>query len=160
MMPKLVCMLRVKDGMTFINEWLENMARLVDEIVVVDNGSTDGTYELLKSHPKVVDITKTEGFHEGRDKIMVYEMARKRNPDWCLWLDVDEIFEKRVTRGHLNKLMKSKKVTQYGFRRFTLKKDRNHFEAKIQNLIDQSRPSRFMWKEQPSAYFLNYEIWQ
>jgi len=46
-MPKLVAMLRVKDGILFAEQWLARTSELVDEIVAVDNGSTDGTYEIL-----------------------------------------------------------------------------------------------------------------
>src|SRR5215217_8060714 len=117
-MAKLLIMLRVKDGIFFVHDWLACFEKLVDEIIVLDNGSTDGTYEALKAHPKVVDIVQTEGYNEGRDKNMMYAMARKRKPDWCLWLDVDEIFESSLTRAHLDRLMSSKFVNQYGFRRY------------------------------------------
>jgi len=152
-MPKLVAMLRVKDGILFIDEWLRRMSSLVDEIVVVDNGSTDGTLEILQRHPKVVAIARTEGFEEGRDKILAYQLARERKPDWVLWLDVDEFFEGRLTRGKLEKMMTSKLVTRYFFRRFHFHKDHNHFEARLDKLIYTSRPDRVLWKEQPCGYF-------
>src|SRR5436190_22863352 len=100
-MSKLVLMVRVKDGIFYVDEWLNCYEKLVDEIVVLDNGSTDGTYEKLISHPKVVASKRTEGYNEGRDKILMYELARTRKPDWCLWLDIDELFEPEITRSHL-----------------------------------------------------------
>lgn len=152
-MPKLVAMLRVKDGILFVRQWLENISKLVDEIVVVDNGSTDGTLGVLQKHPKVVAIERTEGFHEGRDKILAYQLARERKPDWVIWLDVDEIFEDRLSRRKLEKLMSSKLITRYFFRRFHFHNDLQHFEARLDKLIHISRPDRVLWKEQPNAFF-------
>lgn len=156
-MPKLVVMLRVKDGIYFVQEWLENIEKLVDEIVVVDNGSTDGTYEALKAHPKVVDIVRTEGFNEGRDKNLVYEMARKRNPDWCLWIDVDELFEPELTRTDFNRLMNRKYVNKYAFRRFHFI-DREHFAGSPFRLNYTAGHDRLMWRESPNGYFEDFII--
>ncbi|MDB5010128.1 MAG: hypothetical protein JWQ06_917 [Mucilaginibacter sp.] len=151
-MAKLVVMLRVKDGIFFVHEWLACFEKLVDEIVVLDNGSTDGTYEVLKAHPKVVDIIKTEGYNEGRDKNLLYERLRRRNPDWCLWLDVDELFEPELTRQHFDKLMSSKFVNKYAFRRFHFI-DRKYFAGSWFRLNYSSGHDRIMWRESPSGYF-------
>ena len=153
-MAKLIMMLRVKDGITFLNEWLACYENLVDEIVALDNGSTDGTYEALSVHPKVVDLIRTEGYNEGRDKNLLYEHMRKRNPDWCMWLDVDEIFESELTRKDFDKLMESKLITRYAFRRFHFI-DRTHFAGSWFRLNYSSGHDRVMWKEQPSGYFEN-----
>lgn len=153
-MPKLVVLLRVKDGMLFADEWLRCFEKLADEIVVLDNGSTDGTYEVLKAHPKVVDITQTEGYNEGRDKNLLYAMARKRRPDWCLWLDVDEIFEPQLTRADLDRLMNRRFVARYGFRRFHFI-DREHFAGSGEYFFYTTIHDRVMWRESPTGYFEN-----
>ena len=156
-MPKLVVQLRVKDGIFFVHDWLNCFEKIADEIVVLDNGSTDGTYEVLKASPKVVDIARTEGYNEGRDKNMMYAMARKRNPDWCLWLDIDEIFEPELTRKYFDRLMNRSWVNKYGFRRFHFV-DKDHFAGSWYRLNYSSGHDRIMWREAPSGYFENILI--
>lgn len=153
-MSKFVVLLRIKDGMFFLPEWLECFEKIADDIVVVDNGSTDGTFEMLKRHPKVVDIIQTEGYNEGRDKNLLYDLARKRNPDWCLWIDVDEIMEPQVTRKHLDKLMSNRLVNKYAFRRFHFI-DREHFAGSNFRLHYSAGHDRVMWRESPKGYFEN-----
>ncbi len=151
-MSKLIVMLRVKDGRMFLNEWLSCYEKIADGIVVVDNGSTDGTFELLKSHPKVIEIERTEGFNEGRDKNLMYKLARKHNPDWCLWVDVDEIFEENINRHDFDKMMNSKLFNKFSFRRFHFT-DENHFAASFYWLFYVSTHDRILWRESSSGYF-------
>lgn len=151
-MAKFVVMLRVKDGIFFAKEWLECFEKLADEIVVLDNGSTDGTYEILKQHPKVVDIIRTEGYNEGRDKNLLYDHVRLRKPDWCLWIDIDEIFEPGLARAHFDGLMESKLYNKFAFRRFHFT-DREHFAGSWYRLNYSSGHDRLMWRESPAGHF-------
>jgi glycosyltransferase involved in cell wall biosynthesis len=155
---KLVVMLRVKDGILFIRDWLEQMSSLADEVVVVDNGSTDGTLQILQRSPIVVSIDQTHGFDEGRDKILAYRRARERNADWILWLDVDEVFEKRLTRERLERMMASRVFTKYWFRRFHLHQDEQHFEAALRNIYSISCHDRVLWRDGQTGYFENRRI--
>ena len=150
-------MVRVKDGILFVEEWLKCFEKLVDEIVVVDNGSTDGTFEILKQHPKVVDVVQTKGFDEGRDKIRLYTMARKRNPDWCLWLDIDEIFEEKISREDLNVLMNQSTYNKASFRRFHFTTG-DSFAASFFWLIYSANHDRILWRESQEGYFLDSKI--
>ena len=156
-MAKFVIMLRVKDGIFFAEEWLNCIEKIADEIVVLDNGSTDGTFELLKKHPKVVDIVQTEGYNEGRDKNLLYQRVRLRKPDWCLWIDIDEIFEPQLTRADFDKLMESKIFSKYAFRRFHFM-NRTHFAGSLYRLNYSAGHDRLMWRENPSGYFQNFII--
>lgn len=151
-MPKFVAMLRVKDGITFVHEWLECFERLVDEIVVLDNGSTDGTDKVLLAHPKVVDLVRTEGYNEGRDKNLLYARLRLRNPDWCIWVDIDEIFEPGLTRAHFDRLMSRSFVNKYAFRRFHFI-NREEFAGSWFRLNYSAGHDRLMWREHPQGYF-------
>jgi len=151
-MKKFIVMLRVKDGIPFVSDWLSCYEKLADEIVVLDNGSTDGTFEILSSHPKVVVVVRTEGFNEGRDKNLLYAQVRKRNPTWCLWVDVDEVFEKGFTRRELETLMNSKIATKFAFRRFHFI-DHKHFAGSWFRLNYSATHDRLMWRESPTGYF-------
>ena len=156
-MQKIIAMLRVKDGKLFISDWLENIEKIVDEIVVVDNGSSDGTNKLLKAHHKVVDIEQTEGFDEGRDKRILYQMARKRKPDWCLWLDVDELFESAFTRDKIEKLTSNRRINRYFFRRFHFVNN-EYFNADWKWIKYTASFDRVLWREQNSGYFENIKF--
>ena len=78
-----------------VEEWYENVCHFADAgIVVVDNGSTDGTKEFYESKDNVVyitdDIILREGYGPARNHLR--EMARVHFPKakWCLYLDADE----------------------------------------------------------------------
>lgn len=156
-MPKLIVMLRVKDGIFFADEWLKCYEKIADEIVVLDNGSTDGTFETLKAHPKVVSIISTKGYHEGRDKNLLYNEVRKRKPDWIIWVDIDEIFEPHLTRKHFDKLINRSFINKYAFRRFHFI-DRKYFAGSWFRLKYSAGHDRLMWRESPRGYFENFII--
>jgi glycosyltransferase involved in cell wall biosynthesis len=78
----------VKNEERLIQKCLQHLAPAVDEIVVIDTGSTDRTIEIAKSMPKVRLIQ-----HEWKN-----DFSEARNAgleaittDWVIWVDGDEI---------------------------------------------------------------------
>lgn len=87
-------MYRVKNEEKFIEKSIESILDVSSEIVVLDDGSTDKTIEICSSFDKVVDIQTQSNLplDEVRDRNSLLQMALKRNPDFILSVDGDEIF--------------------------------------------------------------------
>ncbi|MDB5266911.1 MAG: glycosyl transferase family 2 [Parcubacteria group bacterium] len=154
---KLLAILRIKDQIATIDGCLSKLSSIADEIILIDNGSTDGTLEKYKAYPKIVKIMYTEGYDEGRDKIMLLEEAKLREPGWILWIDADEVFEDHFTREVAEGYMRS------GYNRITFRMcnfwlDTKHCRFDGQYYLYNLHPQRSMWKNVPSAYFRNKKL--
>jgi tetratricopeptide (TPR) repeat protein len=70
-----------------IERCLKSLAGAVEEIVVIDTGSTDGTQDIVRRHPgvKLVEIPWREDFAAARNTALSYLEG-----DWVLWIDADE----------------------------------------------------------------------
>lgn len=85
-----VCMI-VKDEEELLPECLESIKDWVDEIIVVDTGSTDKTIEIAKSFGAVIhEMEWKDDFAECRN----YSISKATN-DWIFIIDADE----RVASG-------------------------------------------------------------
>lgn len=149
---KLVAILRIKNEIDLIHEALEKLSSLADEIIIVDNGSTDGTLEAYKDYPKVIEVIETSGFNEGRDKIILLESAKKRQPDWILFLDADEIFENNFTRSEIEQYMRSK-YDRINFRMCHFWLDKKHCRFDRKYFLYSLQPLRCMWRNRSDVYF-------
>jgi len=84
----------IKNESRFIEKSLKSVMDICSEIIVMDNNSTDDTVEICSGFDKVTEIIKRKDLplDEVRDKNILYEHARKSDPDFILAVDGDEIF--------------------------------------------------------------------
>ena len=76
----------VKNEEKLLSKCLESVQNLVEEIIIVDTGSTDKTKEICdKYQAKTYDFIWTESFSEARNFGI-----NKATKEWILWLDADE----------------------------------------------------------------------
>ena len=76
-----------KNEEKFLEQCLSSVKNIVDEIVIVDTGSTDKTKEIAKKfNAKIYDFKWIEDFSAARNESLKY--ATK---DWVLVLDADEV---------------------------------------------------------------------
>ena len=91
---KIAGITRVKNGGRWIEEWAAAMLHVCDQVLVLDNRSTDDTVEILESFaPRVqVMFNPSRALNEAGDKnVLVAALRERMNPDWCVFLDADEI---------------------------------------------------------------------
>ena len=96
---KIYSLLVVKDEADVVGLSVQDALRWSDKVIVIDNGSTDGTWELLRtlsvSEPRLVLFMRHEGpFHIGlRAKAFRAFRREMRLGDWwCVRLDADEFY--------------------------------------------------------------------
>jgi tetratricopeptide (TPR) repeat protein len=81
-----LCMI-VRDEQELLPRCLRAVAEVVDEIVVVDTGSTDATIEIARSFgARVIEREWSGSFAEARN--VSFDAARG---DWLMYLDADEV---------------------------------------------------------------------
>lgn len=107
-----LCMI-VRDEENVIERCLESIKEVVDEIIIVDTGSTDNTKELIKKYDaKVIDYKWQDNFADARN--FSFSMATK---DYILWLDADDIVPKKSAE----KILDLKKVLDESIDSVTMK---------------------------------------
>lgn len=106
-----LCMI-VKNEADCIGRCLESVKQLVDEMIVVDTGSTDGTDEICrKLGANVYPFQWNKDFSEARN----YSLSLAQG-DWILWLDADEEIEPETDSNALRELADSNQFDMYTFR--------------------------------------------
>ncbi|WP_338553490.1 glycosyltransferase [Paenibacillus sp. KS-LC4] len=80
----------------YLEALLDDLSSYVDEIVIVDDASTDATVEICKACRKVVRLVENEERLFGcewRLRQMLWRAAEETEPDWLLAVDADEFYE-------------------------------------------------------------------
>ena len=92
----------MKNEISHVEAWLDNVRGFAQEIIVVDTGSTDGTNEFLVKQPdvKLINNEWQSDFAQAKNVAL-----QKATEDWLVFTDVDECFyyPKNITE-YLGKL--------------------------------------------------------
>ena len=128
-MPELIAAMLVKDEQ---GRWLERtlgqLGRMVDAIVVVDDASTDGSFEICRSWPKTVVYREPQTRFDRDEPGLrrhLWERAKDLDAEWVLMVDADEEFEPRAER-ELRAHLRQRDYDAVAFRIFDLWKSETH----------------------------------
>jgi len=97
----------------YIERMLESVVGKVDEIVVVDGGSTDNTLRILKDYPQVKVVSKVFNYHFGDQRNFAIQQTKY---PWVLMLDADEYIEEDFWKI-LPDLINQKEYDAFKFKR-------------------------------------------
>lgn len=94
-----LCMI-VKNEEQNLQRCLDSVSGFIDEIVIVDTGSTDNTLSIpFKYGARVINFEWNNDFSEARNKALEYVKS-----DWILFMDADEVLDPK-TRNYLRRAM-------------------------------------------------------
>jgi hypothetical protein len=160
--PKLTLTMIVKnESPRFLRQVLEAHREYIDEAVIIDDGSTDDTaalcIELLKGIPVHMvhnEISKFSNEIELRKQ--QWEEVIKRDPEWILNLDGDEIFEERFAH-EIDTLLQEDNVELFCFRLYDFwNKDHYREDAYWRShlsyrpfLLKYNKDFTYVWNELP-----------
>lgn len=114
-MPTLAAALIVKNEAQDIAFCLNTLKDWVDEIIILDSGSTDGTQEIAASYgAKVYSHTDWAGFGKQRQLAQQYVKS-----DYVLWLDADERVTPELKKEILSAVAQDKPNTLYQLNRLS-----------------------------------------
>ena len=96
-----LCMI-VKNEEKVLSRCLDSIKDFVDEIIIVDTGSTDRTLETASPYTdKIYSYKWTDDFSSARN----YSFS-KASMDYCMWMDADDVLEES-SRGKFLRLKES-----------------------------------------------------
>lgn len=104
---KLSVIIIAKNAEKDIADAIESVKRIADEVIVVDNGSTDRTLEIAEYLK--VKVSKLEGLNFAKLRNLGLEKARG---EWVLYIDTDERVTPRLRREITQ--LTNNPITQYG----------------------------------------------
>lgn len=94
---RLLALLAVKDGMRFLPGFLRNVSPQVDGIIALDDGSSDGSADVLAAHESVIEVLRkphqTTWDEVGNHRLLV-AAALRHGAEWILCIDADERLER------------------------------------------------------------------
>jgi len=96
----------VKNEEHFLSKTLPNLSSLVDEVIIVDTGSTDNTIEIAKKfNAKVFNFPWINDFSAARNESLKYAKG-----DFILWIDADEFIKKEEIETLKSKIKNSSEL--------------------------------------------------
>src|SRR3989344_3396846 len=104
-----LCMI-TKNEERYLEQCLNSVKDIIDEIIIVDTGSTDKTKEIAKKfNAKIIDFKWIDDFSAARN-----ESLKHATKDWILVLDADENIGKESVAA-VKKLVENKENDAYSF---------------------------------------------
>jgi glycosyltransferase involved in cell wall biosynthesis len=152
-MPKVTAMMIVRnEANRYLERCLKALTNYVDELVILDDASTDATPEICLSFPMVKLYCRDTSLFlkdEAQLRCELWHHTVATNPEWILALDADEFLETRADR-ELPYLLKQDLFPAISFRLFDCWGSEDYY--RVDGLWNP-------WLRGFSIYLVKYQPW-
>jgi glycosyltransferase involved in cell wall biosynthesis len=113
--PRVLALLQCRNERRYLPGYLANLEGQVDGIVALDDGSEDGSADVLARHPAVLEVIRLparspHAWDEPRNRRLLIEAGRRHGAAWCLAVDADERLERTFRRRMLRAIDKASRA--------------------------------------------------
>ncbi len=170
---KIVGLIREKNESLILNDTLEELEKVVDGFIVLDDNSNDDSVKIARRHKKclaIIQHTKTVGgdrsMEESIHRELLLKVARLYNPKWLFYQDADERLDgpENVRKFLLENLENDRilGIRVSLFDAYMTKEDSSpYISGKLYNFrkkFGQERRDILMfWKNIPEATFMDFQ---
>lgn len=106
---KIISLLPIKDEAWILEFCLTNLSAISDEILILDDHSTDESIEIAKNFPKAIVMTYEDGdtlVNMSKRRNFLLEQGRKRGGTHFVMLDADECFSDNFVKNFKQEIEK------------------------------------------------------
>lgn len=134
-----------------LERFITHIDPYISELVVYDDGSTDGSYELMSDYTNyIIRSPKNDFKNELYHKQQLLELALSLKPDFILWLDIDEVLSKNTNIQELCQFMVNHNLDGLSMKEVNLWKSNSY--KRIDTLYDLGWFVR-LWRVTPDMHF-------